>query len=209
VRLNLYLKIFKRRFLSFSHVKWWFRGFAPPSPQFIKLRILSRNCVPGAAWIETGTYLGETTKFLSKHSKMVFSIEPADILHKFVTKRLGRLNNVQIIFGTSEDVFESTIVKLEKEANFWLDGHASGDITFSNQEVTPIVHELGILTKHIPRFERCAIFIDDVRGFADKTGTGKYPTKEFLVEWANENNCDWSIEHDIFIARKIKVDARD
>ena len=139
---------------------------------------------------------------------MVFSIEPAAILHKFASKRLSRLNNVQIVFGTSEEVFEATITKLEGEANFWLDGHASGDITFSNHEITPIVHELEILAKHLPSFDRYAIFVDDVRGFSDKTGTGKYPSKEFLVEWANSNNCSWSIEHDIFIAKKIKVDAR-
>lgn len=191
--------------MTFSHVKWWLRGFESPSPQFIKLRILSRNCVPGAAWIETGTYLGETTKFLSKHSKMVFSIEPAVILYKFVTKRLRRLNNVQIIFGTSEEVFEFTISKLERKANFWLDGHASGDITFSNQGVTPIVHELIILANHLPRFEECVIFVDDVRGFSDKDGKSDYPSKEFLVEWANKNNCSWSIEHDIFIAKKLKL----
>ena len=117
------------------------RGFEPPSPQFVKLRILSRNCIPGAAWLETGTYLGETTRYLAKNSKMVFSIEPADLLHQFATKRLNRFKNVQIVFGTSEEVFESTITKLEGKANFWLDGHASGDITFSNKEVTPIVHE--------------------------------------------------------------------
>jgi len=209
VLVKLYLKIIKRRFLAFSHIKWWLRGFGPPSPQFIKLRVLSRNCVPGAAWIETGTYLGETTKFLSKNSKMVFSIEPAAILYKFAAKRLSGLNNVQIVFGTSEEVFETTITKLEGEANFWLDGHASGDVTFSNQEVTPIAHELKILANHLSRFEDCVIFVDDVRGFSDKLGISKYPSKEFLVEWANTNNCSWSIEHDIFIAKKIKVDARN
>jgi len=181
------------------------RGFGPPSPQFIKLRILGGNCIPEAAWIETGTYLGETTKFLSKNSRMVYSIEPADLLYKFVAKRLIRLNNVQIVLGTSEEVFESTIAKLDGKVNFWLDGHASGDITFSNQDVTPIVHELEILANHLPRFDECAIFIDDVRGFADMYGASKYPSKEFLVEWANTNSCSWSIEHDIFIAKKLKL----
>ncbi len=203
--IKLYLKIIKRKLLTFSHIKWWARGFGPPSPQFVKLRILGRNCIPGAAWIETGTYLGETTRFLSKNSKMVFSIEPAALLHKFVAKRLSRLNNVQIVFGTSEEVFEHTITKLEGEANFWLDGHASGDITFSNQDVTPIVYELKILAKQLPRFEECVIFIDDIRGFSDKFGTSKYPSKEFLIEWANTNNCSWSIQHDIFIAKKLKL----
>ena len=207
--LKLYLKIIKRRFFTFSHIKWWMRGFGPPSPQFIKLRILRRNCIPGAAWIETGAYLGETTKYLSNNSKMVFSIEPAALLHKFVTKRLSHLKNVQVVFGTSEKVFESTITKLEEKANFWLDGHASGDITFSSQGVTPILHELMILAIHLPRFKECAIFVDDVRGFSDNSETSKYPSKEFLVGWANSNNCSWSIEHDIFIAKKIKVDERN
>ena len=180
-------------------------GFEPPSPQFVKLRILRRNSIPGAAWIETGTYLGETTKFLSNNSKMIFSIEPAALLHKFVAKRLSRLTNVQIVFGTSEEVFESTIAKLEGEANFWLDGHASGDITFSNQEVTPIVHELKILANHLPRFDECAIFVDDIRGFSDKDEMNAYPSKEFLVLWANTNKCTWSIENDIFIAKKSKL----
>ena len=181
------------------------RSFEPPSPQFVKLRILRRNSIPGAAWLETGTYLGETTRFLSKNSKMVFSIEPAERLHQFAAKRLNRFKNVQIIFGTSEEVFESTITKLEGKANFWLDGHASGDITFSNQGVTPIVHELETLANHLPRFEECVIFVDDVRGFSVKYETNKYPSKEFLVEWANNNNCTWSIEHDIFIAKKLKL----
>ena len=112
---------------------------------------------------------------------------------------------MQIVFGTSEEVFESTIAKLEGEANFWLDGHASGDITFSNQEVTPIVHELKILANHLPRFDECAIFVDDIRGFSDKDEMNAYPSKEFLVLWANTNKCTWSIENDIFIAKKSKL----
>ncbi len=183
------------------------RGFEPPSPQFVKLRTLRRNSIPGAAWLETGTYLGETTRFLSKNSKMVFSIEPAELLQQFATKRLNKFKNVKIILGTSEEVFESTVIKLEGKANFWLDGHASGDITFSNQDVTPIVHELVTLGNHLPRFEECVVFIDDIRGFSNNSETNKYPSKEFLVSWANTNNCTWSIEHDIFIAKKIKADA--
>jgi hypothetical protein len=207
--LRLHLKIIKRKFFSFTFVKWWIRGFEPPSPQFIKLRILLRNSIPGAPWVETGTYLGETTKFLSKNSKMVFSIEPAALLYEFATKRLSRLNNMQIVFGTSEEVFETIIAKLEGEANFWLDGHASGDMTFSNQEVTPIVHELEILAKHLSRFDRCVVFVDDIRGFSNNDEDGSYPSKEYLIDWANANNLTWQIKHDIFIAKTIKVGERN
>jgi hypothetical protein len=62
-----------------------------------------------------------------------------------------------------------------------------------------------ILANQLPRFEECVVFVDDVRGFSDMTETNKYPSKEFLVEWANANDCSWSIEHDIFIAKKLKL----
>ncbi len=206
--LRLYLKILKRKLFSFSLIKWWVRGFGPPSPQFIKLSILDRNSLDGAPWVETGTYLGETTKFLSKNSKLVLSIEPAEILHKFASKRLSRLKNVRIISGTSEQVFESAIAELDHEANFWLDGHASGDITFGNSDVTPIVHELKILAKNLTKFRNCVIFVDDVRGFSKKDLVEDYPSKEFLIDFANTNNLTWQIEHDIFIAKKITFDEQ-
>ena len=178
------------------------RSFEPPSPQFIKLRVLKRNGIPGASWIETGTYLGETTKALARNSRSVLSIEPAEVLHKFAKKRLASLKNVEVIFGTSEEVFEPTIAKLEDEANFWLDGHASGDVTFSNQSITPIIFELKVLAKNLSRFERCVVFVDDIRGFSNKGEGGSYPSKEYLIDWANANNLTWQIEHDIFIAKR-------
>jgi hypothetical protein len=200
----LLLKIIKRKFFTFSFIKWWIRGFNAPSPQFVKLRILRNSGVSDATWVETGTYLGETTKFLSHISKNVISIEPAKVLFEFTSHRLRKIRNITLVFGTSEEVFESVVSKLDGKVNFWLDGHGSGDITFANEKLTPILHELEIIGKSVNKFQACVVFVDDIRGFADFGSESKYPNKEFLIDWAQRNNFTWAIEQDIFIAKTAK-----
>ena len=37
----------------------------PPCPAAVKWMVLERHHIPGAVWIETGTHLGGTTRFLA------------------------------------------------------------------------------------------------------------------------------------------------
>jgi hypothetical protein len=197
---KLWFKLIKRKFASFAFLKWALRDFTEPSPQLVKLRLLRRNSIADAIWVETGTYLGETTNFLSKIStKNVYSIEPEPRLFAFAKKRL-RKQNIQLIFGTSQEVFETLLSGVSESVNFWLDGHNSGDITFNSEDVTPIIYELQVISKYSKNFGKLAVFIDDVRGFPIKESNSKYPTLDYLVNWARELNLDWKIEHDIFMA---------
>jgi hypothetical protein len=63
-----------------SVIDWVRRGCTGFAPQFVKQNVLMKNCVPGAPWVETGTYLGTTTKFLSARSPKVHSIEPSGLV---------------------------------------------------------------------------------------------------------------------------------
>lgn len=56
--------------------EWEQRGFTAPSPHLIKQAVVLRNGIPGATWVETGTYMGQTTELLSRHGSKVYSIEP-------------------------------------------------------------------------------------------------------------------------------------
>ena len=67
----------------------------------------------------------------------------------------------------------------------------------------------NLISNTLSRFKKCTIFVDDVRGFSEKDGNGDYPSKDYLIDWANQNNLTWSIEHDIFIAKKFKVDGQN
>lgn len=181
---------------------WMKQNYAPPSPHFIKQKIISSNSIKNAPWIETGTYLGSTTRKLSKSGAMVYSIEPQTNLFEYNLKKFKRISNIKLFHGTSEDVFPNLLAKLEGDLNFWLDGHYSGGDTFQGQTTTPIVFELKQISNNLHNFRNVAVFVDDVRCFYPGYHPSEtYPAVSFLVEWASNNGMKWKIEHDIFIAK--------
>ena len=183
-------------------VAWGKRAYAAPSPHFIKQTVLLRNALPNATWIETGTYLGQTTKELSKNGVFVYSIEPEPTLYSNAAAYFKSYPNVEILNGLSEEVFPSLLPKLSGDINFWLDGHYSAGITHKGPQDTPILDELAHISKNLNHFGKVCIMIDDIRCFNPELDKySSYPTLNVLVEWANQNSLSWNIEHDIFIAK--------
>jgi hypothetical protein len=199
---RLYLKVFKRFAIrkSLSYIIWARKNFEGPAPFSVKIKYLLAHGHPNATWVETGTYLGETTKRLSKVSARVYSIEPSNLLFAFTSWRFRGTNNVELFHGTSETQFPIVVGNLSGPVNFWLDGHFSGDITFKGEVDSPIVAELGCIESHLDRLKEVAIFIDDIRLFGMKDSG--YPDLGYLVEWCNRNRLSWFIEFDIFQARR-------
>lgn len=182
---------------------WRERQYAPPTPDHIKRKVLLRNGIPDAIWVETGTYLGDTTHFLSLHSKYVYSIEPEATLFKNAIKRFETQSNVKVLNGLSEEVFPKLIPQLSGDVNFWLDGHYSHGITHKGPRDTPINDELEHIQKHITQFSRLVVLIDDVHLFNSSIEEyAGYPSLDYLVDWSRGNGLAWHIEHDIFIASK-------
>ena len=182
---------------------WIKNNFSPPSPGYIKRRCLVRHTSRNTIWVETGTYLGQTTKFLAKKSKKIITIEPQLQLFKNAKKKLSRFKNVDVILGTSEDVFPGLLPKLNGEVNFWLDGHYSEGITYLGKRETPIIEELSNIADNLENFSSIIIFVDDVRCFGlEENEMNGYPSIMILVEWAEKNKFSWYIEHDIFVAKK-------
>lgn len=197
-RNKIYLKL--RSIHGF--IRWRARNYASPSPQFIKLAVLLRNAIPSSNWVETGTFLGETTTVISKHAKFVYSIEPEPTLFSNAVLKFQSYPNVQIIRGLSEEVFPVLLPMLSGSTNFWLDGHYSQGITYKGPQDTPILDELACISRNLHRFGKICVMIDDVRCFDPKLDEySSYPTINLLVTWANQNGLHWQIEHDIFIAK--------
>ena len=183
---------------------WRLRGFESPSPVFVKHACLLRNASPNETWVETGTYLGQTTEFLSDFANIVYSIEPEETLFEAARRKFERLGNVHIIKGLSEHILPDLLPDLSGSINFWLDGHFSSGVTFKGPQETPILDELSCIAQNIDRFGRLCIFIDDVRCFDPTVERyAAYPALNRIVGWAVENGFSWTIEHDIFIAKKM------
>ena len=188
---------------------WKKRNFSPPSPEFVKHQIIQNNNIEESAWIETGTYYGDTTKILSKISSKVISIEADQDLYELAKKTFSNLENIELMFGRSEDKLPEAFKKIKTYKNIciYLDAHLCNDHiknkkTFgAEKDATPIKKELKFIEEQKDKFNKINILIDDIRLFNNKFQN--YPKKDYLVNWCKDNKFDWEIEQDIFICKKI------
>jgi hypothetical protein len=190
-----------RRFRAYE--EWRSRDFDAPSPSFVKRARLLKNGIPRATWVETGTYLGDTTDVLSRNASHVYSIEPEPSLYRSAVKRFVGRTNVTILNGTSEDVFPTLLPKLAGDVCFWLDGHFSGEGTHRGPNDTPITRELEVISQYLPHFGAVVVMVDDVRHFTGKVHSyGSYPNLESVGNWATLNGLAWTVEHDMLVAKR-------
>ena len=174
---------------------------ASPPPTEAKHLVLERYHIQDAVWLETGTFKGDTTRFLAGISPRVISIEPSDFYFREATKRLSDLPNVELIKGSSQDCLERLLKKLAgKDVCLWLDGHWSGDETYCGQEETPVLSELDTIEKLQGRFPGLVVLIDDYR--LCWSSPKSYPKPQYYINWAERNRLNWLVEQDIFVATK-------
>lgn len=191
---------------QFTHqdfIDWYQNGFTSPSPRVVKQEVMRRNGGNGT-WIETGTFLGDTTLFLSKFATKVITLEPEKKLFQDARKRFQYNQKITCIQGTSEDKLAEVLSNLSRNdlnnISFWLDGHYSGGITYRSHLDTPIVFELSCIQTILNRCTSIFILIDDVRCFNSTSEEySEYPGLNYLVAWSERNNLRWTIEHDVFI----------
>lgn len=169
----------------------------------MKQTVLLRNGLPNATWVETGTFLGQTTEVLSKNGALVYSIEPEPTLYANAATYFKSFPNVEILEGLSEEVFPELLPTLSGDINFWLDGHYSEGITHKSPQDAPILDELANISKNLTHFKKVCVMIDDVRCFHPERSKAysAYPLLNELVVWADQNSLGWHIGHDIFIAK--------
>jgi len=182
--------------------EWKNRQYEVPVPWEIKIATLIRHSVSGAVWIETGTYRGDTTNVLAKIATKVFSLEPSKELFDFSFARFSDRENITVINDTSENCLPRLLGVMNGKLNLWLDGHYSGAGTFAGPNDTPLIAELATIDKFIENFDRCAVFIDDIRLCGRRHAYGEYPSLDYLVDWARKGHWDWHIEYDIFVAKR-------
>jgi hypothetical protein len=183
-------------------IQFYERNFSAPSPTLMKMKTLMLFSKKEGKWVETGTYMGGTTRFLAKRFPAVISIEPSVPFFNYAKSRLRKAKNVTLLNGTSEDLFETALMSAAPVANLWLDGHFSDGGTFLGNKVSPVEEELAVVRRNKDAFRSLIIFIDDVRLFprSNNEATG-YPQFQFLIDWCRDNAFEWQIQNDIFIAK--------
>lgn len=144
-------------------------GYRAAAPREVKMAILKNFSRPRSIWVESGTYRGETARYLARIGKKVHTIEPSPEL--FAQAKLADLgSNVVLHQGLSEDVMPSVVEGLSGHVAFWLDGHFSAGETWQGPVDTPILVELSAIASNLHRFRSATIFVDDFRCFANWGG---------------------------------------
>lgn len=181
--------------------EWRSRQYSAPSPWSVKIEVLRRYGSSSETWIETGTYLGDTTNELARWGGVVHTIEPSPELAQAARLRFRSESKVTVHEGVSEDLLPGILASTSGSIALWLDGHWSDGLTFRGPLDTPIVQELESLSRKVRGDDPLVVLVDDVRCF-DPTvpGCESYPTRSYLVEWADRAGLSWTIEQDIFVA---------
>jgi tetratricopeptide (TPR) repeat protein len=160
-------------------------------------------------FVETGTYLGDTTAKAATCFRSVHSIELSDELIKKAVARFQNTTNITLHHGDSAEIFPRLLPELAKKQDavlFWLDGHYVDKETALGNDYTPIEKELYSITN--TKLNNPIILIDDIRLFGTMlndqrlplAGRLEYPLLSNICRLLENNSFAYVILGDILLA---------
>ena len=131
-------------------------------------------------FVETGTWLGDTTYYMRKHCGTICTIELSPDLASMASRRFSKRPNIRVLSGDSSKLLPEVLKSVNHPCLFWLDAHYSGGTTAKGDVETPILQELAVILADPTA--RHVVLIDDARLFV---GKNDYPTIEELRAWVH------------------------
>ena len=131
------------------------------------------------SFIETGTYMGDTTAEAAKIFGEVHSIEIWEPLYKAAKNRFAHFMNVKLYFGDTTTKLNHLIEGSSGKRLYWLDAHSSGGGTGGVPGFSPILHELDQIL-HTNGDTDSVILIDDMRGMCHTDERTNLPLRAII-----------------------------
>jgi hypothetical protein len=160
------------------------------------------------AFLETGTFSGDTAAWAAEHFARVVTVEAAPQLHRAAAERHEHLGNVRFVLGDSRAVLREVVAELDRPILAWLDSHWSGGATHGAGDECPVLFEIETL-RASPHDH--FLFIDDARLFLAPPprphDRAQWPTLAQLVAalTAGERPLEVVVLHDAFVAVPAKA----
>lgn len=114
------------------------------------------------AFVETGTYLGETTLWASTLFERVLTVEIDPSSSERAQARCADHGNIEFFVGRTEERLPQMLGSLSGPAVFWLDAHAGGG-WYGEKDDCPLLAELRLIASRGVVDD--LVLIDDARGF--------------------------------------------
>lgn len=177
---------------SITEEDWKKQGCPSPPPYTLKRKVMLeyKQQFNSEVFIETGTFMGDTTFEMSKYFDKLFTIEIDKKLFQTATKRFKNFPKIKVFQGDAAKILPILLSNISKDEKimFWLDGHYSGVVTGKAEINTPILKEIDAIYQHNNNH---VILIDDARLFV---GKDDYPTLEFMKSYIAKLNSSFNFE---------------
>lgn len=141
-------------------------------------------------FIETGTFMGDSTAFAAEIFHSVFSIEKDEKHFKAAMEKFKDLSHVKVILGDSGDVLKKPFMRfcLRSKTLLWLDAHDVAGQFGSGGDQCPLMQELAALEDGPKRH---IILIDDAHCFKPPLPLHltpeAWPVMSDIQQWADRN----------------------
>ena len=117
-------------------------------------------------FIECGTYMGVSSRLVSRYFKDVYTFEINNklFIDSIIKSLEEKLLNVHHYLGNSYDLIKLVILSDNRNSVFFLDAHQSGaDSSNNGKELVPLLQELQIINTFYPKNTLGLIIVDDYR----------------------------------------------
>src|SRR5690242_13304209 len=111
-------------------------------------------------FIETGTHVGTSALWASRHFEKVWTVELDPQLFAQARDLLAGRPNVEQSLGDSAEMLRSLLPRLDRPALFWLDAHWAGEGTAGGDYPCPVLDEIAAFDASA--YEH-VVMIDDAR----------------------------------------------
>src|SRR5271165_7073401 len=175
------------------------RGRWQATPHHIKVQLIRSHlrCMNNPAFVETGTYLGDTLESVRALCSKAVSIEIDPFLHELALKRFRGYPQIELVRGDCVSMLPKVLAGVDRPALFWLDAHYSSGITGRGEVDDPILFSLRQLSQHA--LHSHVVLIDDARSF---DGRESRPDLVDVLRLLKDINPSYrvSVQHDVVIA---------
>ncbi len=148
-------------------------------------------------FVETGTYMGDTSLALSSYFENIFTVELNKKLYERSLKRLKKCDNVFCYNLSSEIFLKKIISKIKNQSIFFLDAHYSGPGTSKGSSTFSCLKELKEINKS--KIKNHIIIIDDISDFSSFENNEKLSKIISALEKISKN-YKFYFEYDMLFA---------
>jgi hypothetical protein len=150
-------------------------------------------------FVETGSYHGDTSKYLATVVDRVVTIEIDPKCAEVAKQNCSLFPNITVYCGSSEDILPRVLAEVSGPTLFWLDSHSQLGL-FRGKAKCPVLQELDIIASF--KAIEPIIMIDDARKFIWVNG---WPSLSSLRRLADRHGYDFRIAHDMICIGRFEM----